>query len=173
MRPLSVGVVGSGHTIASMPDDRRSVAKQPELRFPPKKVGHSPEEMAKRAVARLPTTVSGHRIKLTPTLFLTREVVEYLYTRAISEGKNSNCADRRDLSVERARDRRSAGRREPPPGGGSGRPEGAPRLRRAANPGTPGKGAHEGPEGRCAGRQRAMSEPDDDRCEWCDWPIPD
>jgi hypothetical protein len=35
------------------------------------------------------TTVSGHRIKLTLTLFLPRAVAEYIMARAIREGKNT------------------------------------------------------------------------------------
>jgi hypothetical protein len=37
----------------------------------------------------LPTTVSGHRVKLAVTLFLTREVAEYVVARSIREGKNT------------------------------------------------------------------------------------
>lgn len=54
--------------------------EQPELAFsgkpPAKKGGRSPEELAQAAVARMPTTVSGHRVKLMPTLFVTREVAD-------------------------------------------------------------------------------------------------
>jgi hypothetical protein len=48
----------------------------------------SPEAMAKRAVARKPTTPSGHRVKLVLTLFLPQDVAEYITARAIREGKN-------------------------------------------------------------------------------------
>jgi hypothetical protein len=37
----------------------------------------------------MPTTVSGHRVIMKPTLFLTREVAEYIVARAIREGKNT------------------------------------------------------------------------------------
>jgi hypothetical protein len=37
----------------------------------------------------LPTTPSGHRVKLTLTLFLPRDVAEYLAARAIREGKST------------------------------------------------------------------------------------
>ena len=50
---------------------------------------HTPEASAKRAVARMPTTVSGHRVKMTPTLFLPHDVAEYIVARAIREGKNT------------------------------------------------------------------------------------
>jgi hypothetical protein len=68
-------------------------ADQAELRFPAKelakKAGRSPEEVARAAVARMATTVSGHRVIMKPTLFLTRDVVEYIVARAIREGKNT------------------------------------------------------------------------------------
>jgi hypothetical protein len=48
---------------------------------PAKKTGRTPEEIAQAAVARMPTTVSGHPVKLTPTLFVTREVAEYVVAR--------------------------------------------------------------------------------------------
>jgi hypothetical protein len=68
-------------------------ADQAELTFPAKelakKPGRSPEEIARAAVARMPTTVSGHRVIMKPTLFLTREVAEYIVARAIREGKNT------------------------------------------------------------------------------------
>jgi len=40
-------------------------------------------------VARMPTTLSGHRVKITPTLFLPHDVAEYVVARAIREGKNT------------------------------------------------------------------------------------
>jgi hypothetical protein len=66
--------------------------EQSELAFPKspaKKGGRTPEETARVAVASLPTTPSGHRVKLALTLFLTREVAEYLFARAIREGRNT------------------------------------------------------------------------------------
>jgi hypothetical protein len=50
--------------------------EQAELAFPKtgtKKAGRTPEELARAAIARMPTTVSGGRSKMTVTLFLTRE----------------------------------------------------------------------------------------------------
>jgi hypothetical protein len=64
--------------------------EQSELAFPKspaKKAGRSPEEIARVAVGRLPTTPSGHRVKLTVTLFLTREVAEHISARAIARGR--------------------------------------------------------------------------------------
>jgi hypothetical protein len=69
-----------------------STTEQSELAFPKspaKRAGRSPEEIARAAVARMPTTVSGHRVIMKPTLFLTREVAEYIVARAIREGKNT------------------------------------------------------------------------------------
>src|SRR5262249_36085367 len=48
----------------------------------------SPEELAKRAAARKPTTPSGSRVKVALTLFLRRELAEALTARAIREGTN-------------------------------------------------------------------------------------
>jgi hypothetical protein len=48
----------------------------------------SPEEVAKRAVALRPTTPSGHRVKYTVTLYLPRDVAEYITARAIREKRN-------------------------------------------------------------------------------------
>jgi hypothetical protein len=49
---------------------------------------HTPEAMARAAVARKATTPSGHRVKLVLTLFLPHDVAEYVTARAIREGKN-------------------------------------------------------------------------------------
>ena len=46
------------------------------------------EALAKRAMARKPTTPSGHRVKLVLTLFLPHDVAEYVTARAIREGKD-------------------------------------------------------------------------------------
>jgi hypothetical protein len=48
----------------------------------------TPETMAKCAVSRKPTTPSGHRVKFVVTLFLPRDLAEYVTSRAIREGKN-------------------------------------------------------------------------------------
>ena len=68
--------------VIANPHARPKDTDQAELTFPAKtpakKAGRSPEEAARSAVARMPTTISGHRVKLTPTLFLTREVAEYI-----------------------------------------------------------------------------------------------
>jgi hypothetical protein len=79
-----------------------------ELLFPAKKPGRSPEEIARAAVARMPTTVSGHRVIMKPTLFLTREVAEYILARAIREGKNTGVIG--DILTAESR-RRDDGRR--------------------------------------------------------------
>jgi hypothetical protein len=56
----------------------------------------------------MPTTVSGHRVKVTPTLFLTREVAEYLVARAIREGRNTPAIIGDILTAERRRDARAS-----------------------------------------------------------------
>jgi hypothetical protein len=66
--------------------------EQAELAFSKagaKKACRTPEEIAQAAVARMPTTVSGHRVKLTPTLFVAREVALDIVARAIRGGKNT------------------------------------------------------------------------------------
>ena len=65
---------------------RKTASGQKVLEFP--SVG-TPEATAKRAVARMSTTLSGHRVKLTPTLFLPHDVAEYIVARAIREVKNT------------------------------------------------------------------------------------
>jgi hypothetical protein len=60
-----------------------------ELLFPVRKGTRSSEEVARAAVARMPMTVSGHRVKVALTLFLLHEVAEYVVARAIREGKNT------------------------------------------------------------------------------------
>jgi hypothetical protein len=60
---------------------------QPELPLPTKKSARSPEETARAAVARRPTTPSG-RVSYTLTLALPRDVAERLTARAIHKGRN-------------------------------------------------------------------------------------
>jgi hypothetical protein len=60
---------------------------QPELMFSPKKASGSTEEIARKAVARRPTTPSG-RVSYTLSLALPRDVAERLTARAIRESKN-------------------------------------------------------------------------------------
>jgi hypothetical protein len=56
----------------------------------PRNLAHTTAEaVARRAVACMPTTVSGHRVTLTLTLFLPKDVAEYVAARAIREGKNT------------------------------------------------------------------------------------
>jgi hypothetical protein len=59
---------------------------QPELTFPAKKASRSPEEVARAAVAKRPTTPAG-RVSYTLTLAFPRKVAEALTARAIREGK--------------------------------------------------------------------------------------
>jgi hypothetical protein len=55
--------------------------------FPTTKGARSPEETARAAVSRRPTTPSG-RVSYTLTLALPRDVAERLTAQAIREGKN-------------------------------------------------------------------------------------
>lgn len=81
-------------------------AGQKVLEFPSGRVG-TPEATAKRAVVRMPTTITGHRVKMTPTLFLPHDVAEYIVARAIREGKNTAGVVAEILSAEaRRRERR-------------------------------------------------------------------
>jgi hypothetical protein len=59
---------------------------QPELAFTTKKTS-TPEEVARKAVAKRPTTPSG-RVSYTITLALPRDVAERLTARATCESKN-------------------------------------------------------------------------------------
>jgi hypothetical protein len=59
----------------------KKASSQSVLAFPSNRAG-TPEPTAKRAVARMPTTVSDHRVKLTPTLFLSHDVAEYVVAMA-------------------------------------------------------------------------------------------
>jgi hypothetical protein len=65
----------------------RQAPDQPELTFTPKKVSASLEDVARKAVAKRPTTPSG-RVSYTLTLALPRDVAERLTARAIRESKN-------------------------------------------------------------------------------------
>jgi hypothetical protein len=53
----------------------------------------------------MPTTISGRRVKVTPTLFLTREVAEYIVARAIREGRNTPAIIGDILTAESRRSR--------------------------------------------------------------------
>jgi hypothetical protein len=63
----------------------------------------TPEVLAKRAVSRKPTTPSGHRVKLTLTLFLPHDLAEHITARAIREGKNVAALMAEILREERRR----------------------------------------------------------------------
>jgi hypothetical protein len=54
----------------------------------PRKAGPNPEELARKAMARQPTGASGKKVKLSLTVFLSREQVERLTARAIRARKN-------------------------------------------------------------------------------------
>ena len=72
-------------TRAGKPDpDPTAPARRPLTPAPSR---FSPEEVARRAVALKPTTPAGHKVKVAVTLFLDREVAEYITARAIREGR--------------------------------------------------------------------------------------
>jgi hypothetical protein len=60
---------------------------QPELAFSPKRAGSPPEEVARKAAAKRPTTPSG-RVAYTLTITLLRDVAERLTARSIRESKS-------------------------------------------------------------------------------------
>jgi hypothetical protein len=66
----------------------KKAAGQSVLPFPAER-RTTPEALAKRRVALAPTTPSGHRVKIAVTLFLPRELAEWLSARAIREGRNT------------------------------------------------------------------------------------
>jgi hypothetical protein len=74
------------------------------LVFPAKKRDRSPEEVARMAVARAATTVSGHQVKLTLAV-PPRDVAEYIGACAIREGKNTPSVVAKILADEMRRDR--------------------------------------------------------------------
>jgi fluoride exporter len=82
---------------------------EPELVFPAKKSGRSPEETARAAVARRPITPSG-RVSYTLTLALPRDVAERLTAQAIREAKKIEASRR---SSRRSSRRRRGGNEDP------------------------------------------------------------
>jgi hypothetical protein len=54
----------------------------------PRKAGPTPEDLARKAMARQPTGASGKKIKLSLTIFLSRQQAEKLTARAIRQRKN-------------------------------------------------------------------------------------
>jgi hypothetical protein len=92
--PGGGSVGGAGYVETGRRRVSRTVAKrqparvsdQPELPLPTKKSARSPEETARAAVARRPTTPSG-RVSYTLTLALPGDVAERLTAQAIREAK--------------------------------------------------------------------------------------
>jgi hypothetical protein len=54
----------------------------------PRKAGGTPEDLARKAMAHQPTGASGKKVKLSLTVFLSREQAERLTARAIRAKKN-------------------------------------------------------------------------------------
>ena len=72
-----------------MKKPRRADARLGPAQPPGPRSAATLEALARRAVARKPTTPSGHRVKVVLTLFRPHDVAEYLAARAIREGKNT------------------------------------------------------------------------------------
>ena len=63
----------------------------------PRKTGPTPEDLARKAMARQPTGASGKKVKLSLTVFLSREQAERLTARAIRAKEESRGAGDGDL----------------------------------------------------------------------------
>jgi hypothetical protein len=61
---------------------RKEQAAAPNVVAMPRKAGPTPEDLARRAMAHQPTGASGKKLKLTLTIFLSREQAEKLTARA-------------------------------------------------------------------------------------------
>ena len=74
-----------------MKKSRRAVARPGDApsQRPDTRSAATLEALARRTVARKPTTPSGHRVKVVLTLFLPHDVAEYITARTIREGKNT------------------------------------------------------------------------------------
>jgi hypothetical protein len=71
------------------PGSRRNErAAAPNVVAMPRKTDSTPEELARKAMARQPTGASGKKVKLTLTVFLSREQAKRLTARAIGGKKN-------------------------------------------------------------------------------------
>jgi hypothetical protein len=55
----------------------------------PRKAGPTPEDLARKAMAHQPTGASGKKVKLSLTVFLSREQAERLTARAIRQSLNA------------------------------------------------------------------------------------
>jgi hypothetical protein len=85
------------------PKRKPDAAPSPAQQSLPLTRAYSPENMAKLAVARRPTTPTGRRVKFAVTLYLPPDLAEYLVARAIREGKNTAGLIGEILAAERGR----------------------------------------------------------------------
>jgi hypothetical protein len=67
---------------------RSKRAAAPNVVAMPRKADPSPEDLARKAMARQPTGASGKKVKPSLTVFLSREQAEKLTARAIRQRKN-------------------------------------------------------------------------------------
>jgi hypothetical protein len=75
--------------VSDKPGSRRNErAAAPKVVAMPRKTDPTPEDLARKAMARQPTGASGKKVKLTLTIFLSREQAEKLTARAIRQRKN-------------------------------------------------------------------------------------
>jgi hypothetical protein len=70
------------------PVSRRNERAAANVVAPPRKTDPTPEDLARKAMAHQPTGASGKKVKLSLTVFLSREQAERLTARAIRARKN-------------------------------------------------------------------------------------
>jgi hypothetical protein len=75
--------------VSDKPVSRRTErAASPNVVAMPRKAGPTPEDLALKAMAHQHTGASGKKVKLSLTVFLSREQAERLTARAIRQRKN-------------------------------------------------------------------------------------
>ena len=75
--------------VSGKPVSRRNErAAAPNVVAMPRKTDPTPEDLARKAMAHQPTGASGKKVKLSLTVFLSREQAEKLTARAIRQRKN-------------------------------------------------------------------------------------
>ena len=88
--------------VSDKPGSRRNErAAAPNVVAMPRKAGPTPEDLARKAMAHQPTGASGKKVKLSLTVFLSREQAERLTARAIRGRKNLAALVAEILEAER------------------------------------------------------------------------
>jgi hypothetical protein len=88
--------------VSHKPVSRRNErASTPNVVAMPRKTDPTPEDLARKAMARQPTGASGKKVKLSLTVFLSREQAERLTARAIRARKNLAALVTEILEAER------------------------------------------------------------------------